>query len=314
MKKKIISVLVLLCLMSVIFAGCTAEDSKIVKVYYLDIKKSTLITKDYELTANDTNGYVVELINVLSKDTNSPEYLKPIPAAVSLKDFYVRGGLLVLNFSKQYEEIDPIEEILVRAAIANTMLQIPGVEEVSFQVAGQPLVDSAGNVVSAMTKETFLNYNDNSKDALTKQKVNLYYSTEDGTALIKEEHEIYYDSRVLVASVVMDYLRKKPESKNAKVAIPSSTKVVSTLMSDGVCYVTLDSTLQNQLSDVSKNVIIYSIVNSLCDLDNVNTVVIKVENDNSSVEQNNLDIAGTYQKDYSLVLETHKQEEQDAFE
>lgn len=314
MKKKIISVLVLLCLMSVIFAGCTAEDSKIVKVYYLDIKKSTLITKEYELTANDTNGYVVELINVLSKDTNSPEYLKPIPAAVSLKDFYVRGGLLVLNFSKQYEEIDPIEEILVRAAIANTMLQIPGVEKVSFQVAGQPLVDSAGNVVSAMTKETFLNYNDNSKDALTKQKVNLYYSTEDGTALIKEEHEIYYDSRVLVASVVMDYLRKKPESKNAKVAIPSSTKVVSTLMSDGVCYVTLDSTLQNQLSDVSKNVIIYSIVNSLCDLDNVNTVVIKVENDNSSVEQNNLDIAGTYQKDYSLVLETHKQEEQEAFE
>ena len=59
---------------------------------------------------------------------------------------------------------------------------------------------------------------------------------------------------------------------------------------DGICYVNLNETFLTQIYNVSADVAIYSIVNSLAELSTVNKVQISINGDTS----------GTYREKYSF--------------
>ena len=58
-----------------------------------------------------------------------------------------------MDFSKEYYDMKPTEEILTRAAIAKTLLQLS--QYVTFTVDGKPLVDASGANVGAMNLDSF---------------------------------------------------------------------------------------------------------------------------------------------------------------
>ena len=64
----------------------------------------------------------------------------------------------------------------------------------------------------------------------------------------------------------MEQLLEGPESKNARSAIPSETKLMSVSLVDGVCYVSFDENFKNQDYSVNEAIVIYSIVDSLSEL------------------------------------------------
>ena len=64
--------------------------------------------------------------------------------------------------------------------------------------------------------------------------------------------------------------------------LPSSVKVLSVSVNDGICYVNLDSTLDNAGGNVSEQLRIYSIVDSLCELDAINRVQIIIGTGNDA--------------------------------
>lgn len=303
MKKKLISLALVLAFIMLCLGGCSSNSKDKYTVYYLDINKSVLVPKEYEVQSTKVDDVIEELLGVLSNDTDSPKYFQPIPSDVKVKECKLNEGNLIIDFSGDYYSIKGTKEVLTRAAITKTMLQIEGVNKVTFYVSNKQLVDENGNVVSSMTNDSFIdNYGDESS-FLVKKELSLYYATEDGESLICEKKFVDVDERKSIADVVLDNIRKKPDVDNAKVAVPEDTKVLYTAISDGVCYVTLDSTLLTEKSDISNKAIIYSIVNSLCDSADVKTVVIKISNTNAKTQQNNLEISGTYAADKSMVVE-----------
>lgn len=303
-----ISKIKIVCLISIVLimtclSGCNRNDDVTVKVYYLNIDKTALLPIDMDIDADNTDDKIKKLITVLSTDSQSVKYIRPIPSDVTVREHKLNEGSLVIDFSPQYNNLTGEDEVLVRSAVVKTMLQLDDVSEVAFTVMGKPLSDSDGNVLEPLRSGSFLDdYIDETRHTINKE-VKLYYATENGEDLICEERTIELDSRVQVADVVLDYIRKKPETKGAQVAIPDDTKVLSTSVYEGVCYVNLDSSLLTEKSDVSNRAIIYSIVNSLCDSLDITSVVIKTSNVNEDVQTNYLDISGTYVKDQSIVVE-----------
>jgi germination protein M len=55
-------------------------------------------------------------------------------------------------------------------------------------------------------------------------------------------------------------------------AVPPDTVLNSTTIRDNICYVDLSSEFTEMVPGVSSDVVIYSIVNTLCELSNVNKV------------------------------------------
>ncbi len=303
MKKRLMSIALVLSICLLCLAGCSSNSEDTYTVYYLNIDKSVLVPKEYEVKSSKVDDIIEEMLSVLSTDTESPKYFQPIPSDVKVKECKLNEGNLIIDFSGDYYSIKGTKEVLTRAAIAKTMLQIEGVNKVTFYVSNKPLLDDNNNVVPSMTNESFIDSYGEEASFLTKKELSLYYATEDGESLICEKKVVDVDERISIADVVLDNIRKKPDVENARVAVPEDTRVLYTAISDGVCYVTLDSTLLTEKSDVSNKAIIYSIVNSLCDSADVKSVVIKISNNNAKTQQNNLDISGTYVSDKSMVVE-----------
>ena len=303
MSKKVVAA-ILIFIMVLGFTGCDNNSESGYTIYYLNLDKTAIVPISADIKSDKLDDIIEELIKTMSTDTNSVKYIKTIPSDVTIRECTLDNGNLHIDFSPQYNNLTGEAEILTRSAIAKTMLQVEGVNSVSFYVNGKPVTEEDGNVAPALTNDSFIdNYGDD-KSFKVRKNVSLYYATEDGENLICETKPIDVDERVLLADVVLEYLRKKPDINGAQVAIPDDTRILYVSVSDGVCYVTLDSTLLTEKSDISSKAIIYSIVNSLCDSADVKSVVIKTSNTNDATQQDYLDISGTYVSDKSMVVQT----------
>ena len=70
---------------------------------------------------------------------------------------------------------------------------------------------------------------------------------------------------------------------------------------DGVCYVNLDETFLNQNQEISEQVVLYSIVDSLTELSSVSKVQISINGDTSGKCRYTYDLAPMYEQDLSMV-------------
>lgn len=304
MRKRVISLLAAVLSLLMLLVSCGKDEKADFYLYYVSIDFTGIVPVEYEMEAKDTNGQILEAIHMLGEETKSVEYTKTMPSGVKVEDCLLDKGTLSLYFNMDYKELEAYTEVMVRAAIVKTLLQIPGVDNVAFFVAGNPLQDSAGQLVGTMDQNTFVDDFGQETESLLCSTLVLYYASADGQSLVKEEKEVYYSSNVPMERLVIDYLMKKPDTDGAQSVFPSNTKVLSVSVADGVCYVNLDNTFLNQTGNIAENVAIYSIVNSLTELDQVSKVQISF-----SGKDNQTIIAGygdrienhIYEKDMSLV-------------
>ena len=121
--------------------------------------------------------------------------------------------------------------------------------------------------------------------------------------------DVYYNNNIARERLVIENLIKGIDEQDAKSPIPSGTKLLNITVTDGVCYVNFDSTFLNVDSGMSADVVVYSIVNSLTELDNINKVQLLV-NGASSVAGNNsmIKLGTSYERDATKVIEAVERE------
>ena len=84
-------------------------------------------------------------------------------------------------------------------------------------------------------------------------------------------------------------------------SINPATKIISVMTKDGICYVNLDENFLTVEGNVSTDVSVYSIVNSLVELSNINKVQILINGEvpsvfSASTFERNLDIVTTLER------------------
>lgn len=295
--------LVLLTSMLYVTAGCGSEpEESAYHIEYLNKDKTCIIKMPYEPEATETDGLIKEFLAVLSSDSDNVECRKPIPNDVEVINYSLDGVLLTLHFDVDYTRMNPVEEVLCRAAVVRTMTQIEGIECVAFYIADAPLTDANGNLVGSMTADSFVENPGEQINSIQNTTLTLYFSNENGDGLVKEVREdVYYSSNVSLEKLIMEQLLEGPNISEAKSAIPEGTKLVSVSVVDGVCYVSLDETFRNQNYKVNEAVVIYSIVNSLSELPTISKVQISVNGDTSGVYRDNFALSDMYDRNLDYV-------------
>lgn len=161
---------------------------------------------------------------------------------------------------------------MARAGLVRTFGQIPGVEFIRINIEDAPLTDDADNEIGLMTPESFVE--NSGKEINTYQDVTmtLYFANEDGTKLEPEQRKVYYSSNVPLERVVVEQLIKGPKESGHYATLPTDTNILSVTISDGICYVNFDEKVQQTTVGAKADTAIYSIVDSLvqvCQVDNV---------------------------------------------
>ncbi len=244
-----------------------------------------------------------ELLQCLSVTPEKLEYKAPFSMGFQLLDWKLEEGKLQLNVDRAYLDLPATTEVLVRAALVRTLTQLPEVKYVGISVEGSQLFDNAGEAVGWMSAEQFINNDGNEINTYELTRVKLYFANESGDKLIAAYREKYYSTNVPLERFVIEELIAGPSGRIEGLypSINPEVKIVSVMTKDGICYVNLDSSFLTVVNNVSTEVSVYSIVNSLVELSTVNKVQILIDGQvpaefSNSTFERNLDCVITLDK------------------
>ena len=303
MRKLKIFLLFVIC--AIWMMGCGKEEEEETElgsaVYYLNKEATSIVPVAYEITGETIEKQVEELLMKLEEPSEVVEYRSAVPENVALLQYTLDRKQLYLDFSKEYASLDKATEVLVRAAVVSTMIQIEGVSYIGFLVEGEPLKDTKGNSIGLMNDNTFLDTMGSEENATKIVKLNLYFANATGDKLKNQSCVLEYNANVALEKVVVEQLIAGPLEKGYYPTIPKDTKVMSVTTKDGVCYVNLDTAFTGQGYDVLGSVTIYSIVNSLTELAGIGSVQILVNGETSITYKDNIILETIFQKNPEII-------------
>lgn len=279
MKAKVILIMFIaaLCL-----AGCgEGDDDKqdVYKVYYLDGAGEKLVAEDYAMPtgiAKDTASVATELIHALEKNGEKDRLTNPIEPDIEFDEIQLKENQLSIYFTGAYNNKSGVTEVLSRAAIVKTMLQLEGVDKVDFYVEDQPLMVQ-GESIGQMDAQSFVEDLGNRGEPLSRT-VRLYFADKTGQKLVPVDTKVTYPAAEKMAKLLVDCLIAGPESvtdtdvSNLNRTIPNGTVLNSVTIRDNVCYLDFGREFAELLPNVTSDVIVYSIVDTLCELPSISAV------------------------------------------
>lgn len=280
-------VLCILCTVILVFGmtGCGEKTDKQLmsyQVFYINSDGSGLTGKTYQLkdAKRDLVSVIKELINRLQ--TPQEESLKsPIDEGIQVVDYQIKENQLSVYFSAGYNNKSGLDEILSRAAIVKTLCQIQEIEYVEFYVEDQPLMLS-GNAVGLMSQESFVDEL-NPQDQKQSKETVLYFANKQGNRLKKITTDITYNAAEPIARLLVEQLItgvssiQNIDETKLQSAVPSKTTLNNLTIRDNICYLDLSRDFEQQDPNVSSEVIVYSIVDTLCELPEVTKVQFSVD-------------------------------------
>ena len=270
-------------------------------MYYLNQDRTGIERVAYTPTAQKTTDQIEEFIKKLSTQPKRVEYRTPFPDSVTMERYEYKNGQLYLYFNKAYKEMSPTDEVLMRGAVVHTMMQIDGVSGVSFYVNNLPLTDASGVEIGIMNDDVFVENPGEQINNIQEADLKLYFASKDGEGLVRETQHVYYSGNMSIEKLTMERLFEGPESSNAQATIPDGTKLISVSVLDGVCLVNFDEGFLVQNFKIKENVVIYSIVNSLTELPNVNTVQISINGNTNINYRETMPLKDYYKRNLDLV-------------
>lgn len=307
MKKKIFMIItvLMLCLLA---GGCSVEvqnDPNTQSVYYLyDISadETQLEKVDYNPEETTAEYMLKDMMQQMNQKEDDVERINLLPDDVQM-NYSVEGEVLVVNFNSQYTQMSKAREILVRAGVVKTFLQVPGISAVRFTVENQDLTDSKGESVGEMTADTFAEFSGNEPDAYCSTTFTLYFTDKDGQNLVKEQRTVRYRRSIPKERIVLEQLMKGPMEKGHYPTIPENTEILDVTIADRICYVAFDRVFSSYALDVSEKIPVYSVVNTLLDALEADKVQITVgASDKLDIFGQKMSLYRFYEKNDKLVV------------
>ena len=308
--KRWLSILLAICCVTCL-AACGKQEEptgQTIQIYYISNSETKVVVRDYTLTSETFNEQLEEILTALAEVPEKLEYKAPLARGFEVKSHQIVNGALTLNMDVKYLELIPTTEVLVRAAIVCTLMQLKEVSSVSFTVGGNPLYDNLGKLVGAMTADQFINNMGSEISAYDTVNLTLYFTNETGDGLIAVNREKAYNTNISLDRLVVEEVIAGPSATVEGVypTINPDTKPISVLTKDGICYVNLDETFLIQVYNVTPDVTIFSIVNSLAELSNVNKVQISINGDTSKMYREKYSFSTLFERNLDLVTTLNK--------
>ena len=280
MKRRHLLSLVVLAL--VLLAGCKENPEPTlwegdILVYYPEKDETGLSEEWYD--TKETDG--IELAKELLKKLYAPSvegHLAAIPEEVAFPEVFIEAsGLTTLSFDESYNSVSGIREVLMRAAIVKTLCQTENIDSVVFYVAGQPLMNGENVPVGIMKETDFIDSTGPEANYYQYVYAKVYYANEDGTALLASNLKIPYIGSEPEEKIVLQQLINGPVAQDTYPVLPEDVKLLSISTKDSVCTVDFSREFLDKLPEVSEEVAIYSVVNTLAELPGIYQVKFLVE-------------------------------------
>lgn len=303
--KRVFPLVLILIMIICTFSGCS-KSSKLKKngeiyLYYTNKDRTKLISKTYKPEGDDTVAQVEEVLNQMNTPVKKKNCITAKPESVEISGYTLYDKTVNIDFSSSYYEMSKVTELLCRSAIVLSITQLKGVDYVIFTVNSQPLVLDGNNEIGSMKAEDFVAGEESNINSFQNLNIVVYYADKDGKNLVAEEYSGVYDTNTSVEKLILEKLISGPELNQYQRTIPSNVKLLSVMTKDGICYVNFDNSFLTESTDVSPELEIYSIVNSLCELSYINKVQISINGETNVKFKDSISLEYTFTRNLDIV-------------
>ncbi len=313
MKRNRISILLMVLILSLTFgcqqAGEDSADGKTDKLtfYYLNPEEDGLVSKEMDIILSDDPRANAELVldELAQVDGNAKfKYTSVFNKQVQHQKVSIdEEEVASITFGSGYTQMDPSREILMRAAIVKSIIQLDGISAVTFFVNDDPLANEDGTLVGRMDEESFVLDDDKNHVYDYTETVSLFCSNLKGDGLVEVSVDLEAKDNQSMEEAALEAL-KENWGENVKSPIPRELTFNRIHVIQNICYVDLNDEIRQHINGVDEEIKIYSMVNTLTSLTRITRVQFTV---NGETISNMNDVAGfdsPMSHDYSYVEES----------
>lgn len=181
----------------------------------------------------DTLTAMERLTQALLQGPGDETLKSPFPAGTQLISARLKNGRAVIDLTYPYSTLSGISLTLADYCITMTLTQLPEVRSVFITVRGQELAYRSEQVFTG--EDVLLSSMEN---VVSTVPVTLWFLNAQGALTgVPQRLELYEGDTQLSALVAA--LEDGPQTRELASALPEGFSVLSTQLSDGVCYVNL---------------------------------------------------------------------------
>ena len=276
----IISAIVIIVATLVILLPDKQDDelkSKNIDLYYFNDTYTSIVAENRDIKYESSRDLPELVLEALMSGPSDSKNKAIFPENTQLLSFDERFGDVVIDFSKEYMSVEDSKGYLATYAIVKSLCQVGGVDRVMVTVEGEEIIASDGTMIGYLSDDDI----DLVSDTTTQDSKTLilFFADKDEDVLRKEHRVIKITDTMPVEQYIVNELIKGTQSEKLRNIISTDTELISAQTTDGTCFVNFKSGFVEKNTGNGKNeeLIIYSIVNSLCEIDGVNSVQFLVD-------------------------------------
>lgn len=298
----VIFVIILTSLISIFYIVSNKKSDGFdkVSIYYYDKTNNNLSPEKINLKLNKDN-FLDVIFTQMKAQPKSSNLKSVVPQNLSILDYDLNNYLLTVNFSEDYNKMTEIDKLIFKAGFVWSLTDTNFVNDIKFLVNGK---DIAYNQQCEILNRNNIVLNPFiSPDKIQQETVVLYFANKDNK-LIAEERNIEFKQNKTMELHIVEELIAGPTKNNALKTIPLETKIRNIKTEDSICYVDLSSDFINKMptNQQQQTLAIYSIVNSLTNLDTVNKVQFLIDGEKTTILNQPIDISQPIGR-YEAIIE-----------
>lgn len=267
MSKRVLALLLCLCL---VLSGCVysnaSEDSLFAAVYRLDADSegggALLVKQPVEYSPGE--NVLDVLLRELNSQPSNTTLRRVFPEEVKALSCQIEQGVATVTLSKEHMGLGDTEKLLTESALVLTFTALDKVCSLSLKCGGRIVKSELRIEALEQADALFESY---------ERTVKLFLPDESGAYLVPCSRSVTVDgSKSIEELIARAVLAEFPLSAGG-------TLLISAEAESGVCSVDLSEAFYgNEPADITAGMLyIYAIVNSLCRLEHIESVVIRVE-------------------------------------
>jgi len=296
-----------LVIFALILPACSqkkANDENTKFVFYINMEGTKVVPKEYVPVASERDELIAEYLNELQTEPKEMDLKSPISSEIPLVGYDYSEGLLRLDFDETYLTMEKFTEIISRAAIVRTLMQVDGVEGILFTVNGISIIDSKLQPIGVMTADMFVDNTGSEINSYEKADLRLYFADEEGTGLISSVETVMYSTNIALDKLVVEHLIEGPDDTPGKYpVVGGNVKILGVTTKDGTCYLNFSQEFLTKEYNVTDEVIIYSFVNSLTELSNINKVQFMIDSETNITFGDHIYLSEPFERNLDIMSE-----------
>ena len=244
-----------------------------VDLYFINTAGTGIVSSKKTVKYRDDNELVYNTLEKLRRGPSSGRLGEVMSRDTEIYSAtFDNRGRLTVEFSREFLMDDPSKNVLNTYAVVKTLCSTAFVSEVKVLAEGQPIRDRDGNALDFISASD-INIQTEEYHSEVRQ-VALYFADKDESKLVREMRSITITDQQPIEQYIINELIKGTDEKGLKSLLSDNTVLVSVNVEDNICYLNFKSGFltDNSRDENHNRLVIYSIVNSLTELQTINRV------------------------------------------